>query len=147
MAVVTLLLLGAWHGINPGMGWLFAVALGAAKKVAYRGSSGSFADRAGTCVGHRSDCFPGLFSWLGHSDQVAANRRCGRSYVRCDLEALAGKASDMGWYAGQFLGPDVLVMHHGKRAWRGAHDHSCSPGGYNLVLSSRITGRRDLGRF
>jgi hypothetical protein len=25
---VGLLLLGAWHGINPGMGWLFAVALG-----------------------------------------------------------------------------------------------------------------------
>jgi hypothetical protein len=25
---VALLLLGAWHGINPGMGWLFAVALG-----------------------------------------------------------------------------------------------------------------------
>jgi hypothetical protein len=23
-----MLLLGAWHGINPGMGWLFAVALG-----------------------------------------------------------------------------------------------------------------------
>jgi hypothetical protein len=23
---ITLLLLGAWHGINPGMGWLFAVA-------------------------------------------------------------------------------------------------------------------------
>jgi threonine/homoserine/homoserine lactone efflux protein len=25
---VTLALLGAYHGINPGMGWLFAVALG-----------------------------------------------------------------------------------------------------------------------
>lgn len=25
---VALLLLGAWHGVNPGMGWLFAVALG-----------------------------------------------------------------------------------------------------------------------
>jgi hypothetical protein len=25
---LALLLLGAWHGINPGMGWLFAVALG-----------------------------------------------------------------------------------------------------------------------
>ncbi len=25
---VALLLLGAYHGINPGMGWLFAVALG-----------------------------------------------------------------------------------------------------------------------
>jgi hypothetical protein len=26
--VLSLVLLGAWHGINPGMGWLFAVALG-----------------------------------------------------------------------------------------------------------------------
>jgi hypothetical protein len=60
----------------------------AAKKVAYRGSSGSFANRARTCVGHRTGCFPGLFSWLGHSDQVAANRRRGRSYVRCGLEEI-----------------------------------------------------------
>jgi hypothetical protein len=29
---LTLLLLGAWHGINPGMGWLFAVALGLQKR-------------------------------------------------------------------------------------------------------------------
>lgn len=28
MAWVGLLLLGAWHGVNPAMGWLFAVALG-----------------------------------------------------------------------------------------------------------------------
>jgi hypothetical protein len=27
-AIWLMLLLGAWHGINPGMGWLFAVALG-----------------------------------------------------------------------------------------------------------------------
>lgn len=27
-SLLTLLLLGAWHGVNPGMGWLFAVALG-----------------------------------------------------------------------------------------------------------------------
>lgn len=27
-AWIALILLGAWHGINPGMGWLFAVALG-----------------------------------------------------------------------------------------------------------------------
>ena len=25
---ITLLLLGAWHGVNPGMGWLFAVSRG-----------------------------------------------------------------------------------------------------------------------
>ncbi|HEV3211217.1 MAG TPA: hypothetical protein VGY91_13225 [Chthoniobacterales bacterium] len=29
---LTLILLGAWHGINPGMGWLFAVALGLQKR-------------------------------------------------------------------------------------------------------------------
>src|SRR5262245_42322327 len=28
MPLTTILLLGAFHGINPGMGWLFAVALG-----------------------------------------------------------------------------------------------------------------------
>jgi len=31
-AWAALLLLGAWHGINPGMGWLFAVALGMQEK-------------------------------------------------------------------------------------------------------------------
>jgi hypothetical protein len=31
-ARITLLLLGAWHGINPAMGWLFAVALGLQKQ-------------------------------------------------------------------------------------------------------------------
>src|SRR6202051_4814537 len=30
----TLLLLGAYHGVNPAMGWLFAVALGLQKKSA-----------------------------------------------------------------------------------------------------------------
>jgi hypothetical protein len=29
---VSLILLGVWHGINPGMGWLFAVALGLQKR-------------------------------------------------------------------------------------------------------------------
>ena len=29
---LTLILLGAWHGINPAMGWLFAVALGLQKR-------------------------------------------------------------------------------------------------------------------
>src|ERR1043166_5084386 len=29
---IALLLLGAYHGINPGMGWLFAVALGLQEK-------------------------------------------------------------------------------------------------------------------
>ena len=28
LPLITILLLGAFHGINPGMGWLFAVALG-----------------------------------------------------------------------------------------------------------------------
>lgn len=32
MAWTALLLLGAWHGANPGMGWLFAVALGMQEK-------------------------------------------------------------------------------------------------------------------
>jgi len=29
---ITLILLGAWHGLNPGMGWLFCVALGLQQK-------------------------------------------------------------------------------------------------------------------
>ena len=45
---VTLVLLGAWHGCNPGMGWLFAVALGLQK----RSRNALFAALAPIAFGH-----------------------------------------------------------------------------------------------
>jgi hypothetical protein len=45
---VTLILLGAWHGCNPGMGWLFSVALGLQK----RSRNALFAALAPIALGH-----------------------------------------------------------------------------------------------
>src|ERR1700720_2099663 len=43
-----LILLGAWHGVNPGMGWLFSVALGLQK----RSRTALWADMAPIPLGH-----------------------------------------------------------------------------------------------
>jgi hypothetical protein len=45
---VTLVLLGAWHGCNPGMGWLFSVGLGLQK----RSRNALFAALAPIALGH-----------------------------------------------------------------------------------------------
>jgi hypothetical protein len=45
---LTLILLGAWHGLNPGMGWLFAVALGLQR----RSRTALFAALAPIALGH-----------------------------------------------------------------------------------------------
>jgi hypothetical protein len=45
---LTLILLGAWHGVNPGMGWLFAVALG----LQQRSRTAVFAALAPIALGH-----------------------------------------------------------------------------------------------
>ena len=45
---LALILLGAWHGLNPGMGWLFAVALG----LQQRSRSAVFAALAPIALGH-----------------------------------------------------------------------------------------------
>ena len=54
---LTLAGLGAFHGLNPGMGWLFAVALGMQEKQAHRGVAGSDSAHArapaGDCSSHR----------------------------------------------------------------------------------------------
>jgi hypothetical protein len=45
---LALILLGAWHGLNPGMGWLFAVALG----LQQRSRAAVFAALAPIALGH-----------------------------------------------------------------------------------------------
>ena len=45
---LALILLGAWHGLNPGMGWLFAVALGLQR----RSRTAVFAALAPIALGH-----------------------------------------------------------------------------------------------
>ena len=50
-------LLGVFHGINPGMGWLFAVALGMQGKTEKRGYWCPFSDGTWTRYIHRSRGF------------------------------------------------------------------------------------------
>src|SRR5262249_60922792 len=45
---LALILLGAWHGLNPGMGWLFSVALG----LQQRSRSAVFAALLPIALGH-----------------------------------------------------------------------------------------------
>ena len=45
---LALILLGAWHGLNPGMGWLFSVALG----LQQRSRSAVFAALVPIALGH-----------------------------------------------------------------------------------------------
>ena len=45
---LALVLLGAWHGLNPGMGWLFSVALGLQR----RSRTAVFAALAPIALGH-----------------------------------------------------------------------------------------------
>src|ERR1700732_4214344 len=46
--LLALILLGAWHGLNPGMGWLFAVALG----LQHRSRRAVFGALAPIALGH-----------------------------------------------------------------------------------------------
>ena len=52
-ALWLMLLLGAYHGINPGMGWLFAVALGMQEQKGSAVAKVARPDRARPRVGHR----------------------------------------------------------------------------------------------
>ena len=52
-ALWLMLLLGAYHGINPGMGWLFAVALGMQEQKGKCRRQSARPDRARPRVGHR----------------------------------------------------------------------------------------------
>ena len=54
-----MVLLGAYHGINPGMGWLFAVALGMQQRQRARCVACAAADRARSRGGRRPwSCWP-----------------------------------------------------------------------------------------
>ena len=57
-----LLLLGAYHGLNPGMGWLFAVALGMQEHSGESGSASAGAHRPRPCAVHRLWCCAGAVS-------------------------------------------------------------------------------------
>ena len=118
---LALILLGAWHGLNPGMGWLFAVALG----LQHRSRRAVFGALAPIALGHAlaigmvvllvyaiGAVIP--FRWLQFGGAATL------VYCRV-LEALARATSYLGRYVRRFLGSDPLVLAHGECAWSRPH--------------------------
>ena len=68
---LSLLALGAFHGLNPAMGWLFAVALGLAGAAAAGGRRGPGADRPRPRPGHRPRRRCGRHAWARHPAAAA----------------------------------------------------------------------------
>ncbi len=118
-ALWLMLLLGAYHGINPGMGWLFAVALGMqeqkgsavakalvpialghALSIGMRGAGGGIS-RHGAAAG---------------GDPLSRRRASVRSW---NLLPRAALPSALGPHAGGLPGPDALVVSDGvgARCW------------------------------
>ena len=118
---LALIMLGAWHGLNPGMGWLFSVALG----LQQRSRRALFLALLPIALGHALAI--GLVVLLiRHSRSrdpvpMAPDWWCSDAIRYCNLEALACATSHLGWYACQFLGSDHLVMADGNRARSRAH--------------------------
>ena len=105
-ALWLMLLLGAYHGVNPAMGWLFAVALGMQER------KGSAVARAlvpialGHALGHRQRCDGGCVSRHGAAAQGdPLSRRCnpGQSW---DLLPDTALSPALGPHAGGLPRPD-----------------------------------------
>ena len=119
MEWTAMLILGAYHGVNPGMGWLFAVALGMQQGSA-RGVWRALPPIAiGHAFGRRYG--PGSCRSGGSRDPVTCSqgRHCdGADHVR-RLPALASSAPAIWRDAGRLPRPDGLVVSDGvgTRGW------------------------------
>jgi len=114
-----MLLLGAYHGINPGMGWLFAVALGMQEQKgrAVAKSLIPIAIGHGLAIGRVvADC---RGAW---HDAVACShplfRRCNPDWA-WNLFLVAASAPSLGPYAGWLSRFDRLVVSYGLCPRRG----------------------------
>ena len=142
----TLFLLGAYHGINPGMGWLFAVARGMqehrARAVAwslrpYRPGPRAFHRRGG------SHCSTGP----GGAADAAHPRRRGRDPSSAGrVQADPQPPLPLGRNASRFSRPHHLVIFNGVRARRRTDGASGGAGGTSrasyAVAQGAISGVR-----
>jgi hypothetical protein len=138
---LTLVLLGAWHGLNPAMGWLFAVALG----LQQRSRGAVFRALIPIAVGHALAVGLVVFisvgyvcnrissfrAWYCGTGSLAASERRDDSSRTGRMEAVANAASDLGRDAGRFLGSYRLVLDHGERTRCGS-DADTAPTRSNL---------------
>ena len=116
---LTLAGLGAFHGLNPGMGWLFAVALGmqeGKRNAVWRALIPlTLGHAAGGCGGYRSrlDC--------GHCAVARDAALAGGDPARGPRHpaVLPSSASALGRHAGGYGRADALVFSDGVGTWRG----------------------------
>ena len=116
-----MLALGAYHGINPGMGWLFAVALG----MQQRSVRGVWRALPPIALGHAAAvgvvvaaaALAGVVVPMQVLKAVIATHA---DHAR-ELSAVAAPASAVRRNAGELPRPDDLVVPHGLRARRRSH--------------------------
>ena len=119
---LSLAALGAFHGLNPAMGWLFAVALGLQERRLRAVIDGPGADRPRACAGHWTRGRCGRPARVRHPATPApgAGRR-----GAARLRGLQGRhplpPPPLGWHARQSAGAGAVVLPHGVGARCRAH--------------------------
>ena len=116
-----MVLLGAYHGINPGMGWLFAVALG--MQQAARAACGARCRRSRSATpppSASSLLTAALAQARGPARRAESPRRVDADDARA-LPAVASSASAIRRHAGRLPRSDGLVVSDGVGARRRLH--------------------------
>ena len=122
-----LLALGAFHGVNPGMGWLFAVALGMQERRRGRGAAGARAARRRPRAGHCRRRRRGAGDRRRHADRPAplGSPACSSRSASCDSSGISIRA---GRACGWASGADRVVVPDGDGPWRGPDGAARGPG-------------------
>ena len=117
---LALILLGAWHGLNPGMGWLFSVVLG----LQHRSRRAVFGALAPIALGHALAI--GMVVLLVYEVGAVIPFRWLQIGGAATLFIVAcwklWRALHPTWLGmRRFLGSDPLVLAHGECAWSRPH--------------------------
>ena len=133
------LLLGAYHGLNPGMGWLFAVALGMQEQKASAVAKSLVPIALGHAAAIGSVVLTAAF--LGMTLPVMASATSSPPSWSASLEIIppgGTSAPALGPYAGRLPRPDRLVVSYGLGSWRRSDG---SAGAAGAATVSKHTGR------
>ena len=114
-----LLALGAFHGINPGMGWLFAVALGMQERRRGAVLRALLPLGAGHALAVAAAVGSGAGDRRGHTDRVVALAGRGRSRLARRDALFPSQTPALGEHAGRHGRAHAVVIPDGHRARRG----------------------------
>ena len=135
-----MLLLGAYHGLNPGMGWLFAVALGMQEQKGSAVAKSLVPIALGHAAGHwqrGADCRVSRHDAAAHSHPLLRRRDLGRAW---NLLPGATSAPAVGPHAGGLPRLDRLVVSDGLCA-RCRFDGGAGAAGQHHCRSAGPNGR------